>query len=202
MYLNIPPEGLACAKTARFKKLGSSAVNMAKLIINQTVHRFNARTDGAFYLRVEGRAQYGLWLVAPDNSLDFTAMASMHIHDALEYMATYCETTPIPGWTALAEWLSGSSGEMGQIVFDSITSITIGEHTTTNVPEWTDPQGNISVFFRWCENALIAAETEMGVTAEMSQIQLSATQFVLPISMTVDAVGGSGTITMALILQI
>ena len=201
MVFNIPPEAFVCAKTATYLPYGGSALNMLKLIINQTMHTFNAKTDGAFYLRMEGDADYGLWLVAPDNSLNFTSMASMAVHDALEYAATYCDNHDIPGWEDFADWLSGNSG-MAEVVFDSVTSITMAGYTTQNVPTWVDPHGNISVFFRWCKAALVAIEQAEGITAQMSSFQSSSTKFVIPMTFTVEAVGGTETVDMDLILQI
>lgn len=201
MVFNIPAEAFKCAKNATYKPYGQSALNMAKLIINQTLHTFRAKQDGAFFLKVEGNAQYGLWLVAPDNSLNFTSMASMAVHDALEYMATYCDTHDIVGWEDFAEWLSNNN-EMSEIVFDSVTAFTIYGYTTTNVPQWENPNGNISTFFRWCKDALIEAETEAGATLPMSVFQISATKFIISILFTVQAVGGTAYVGMDLILQI
>ena len=125
----------------------------------------------------------------------------MAVHDALEYIATYCDNNDIPGWDDFADWISGNSELVG-IVFESITSITISGYTTTNVPTWVNPHGNVSVFFRWCKAALISIEQTEGMTAQMSSFQQSATKFVIPMRFTVEAVGGTETVDMDLILQI
>ena len=201
MVFNIPVEAFVCAKTATYTPYGGTLRNMLKLVINQTMYTFNAKTDGAFYLRVEGNSGYGLWLVAPDNSLNFSSMASMAVHDALEYLATYCDTNDIPGWTAFADWISDNSG-LADMVFGATTSITMGGYTTTDVPTWTNPHGNVSVFFRWCKTALITIEQDAGLTLPMSAVQSSSTKFVIPMTFTVGASEQTQSVSMDLILQI
>ena len=203
IFISFPPEALVCAKTARYTALGESAVNMVRLVVNQVLYKFTARTDGAFYLRAEGSNAYGLWLIAPDNSINFASLESMAVHDALEYLATYCDTHDIPSWIDFAEWLSTSTtSEMAEIVFSAVRSITVSGHTTTDIPQWSDPHGNVSVFFRWCKDGMVAAETEAGVTLQMADYKDSASKYTIPFGLTVQTKDGLESVTMNLIFQI
>ena len=203
IMISFPPEALVCAKTATYTPYGESALNMIRLVVNQVLYKFTAKTDGAFYLRAEGNSGYGLWLIAPDNSIDFASMASMAVHDALEYLANYCDMHDINGWIDFAEWLSlSTTSEFAEIVFSAIQSITVSGYTTTDVPKWGDPHGNVSVFFRWCKDGMVAAETEAGVTLQMANYQDSASKFTIPFDLTVQTKDGLESVTMALILQI
>lgn len=97
---------MATAKNGTWKALNAtSAVALAKLMLNGFVTNFSAKTDGSYFLIAEGSAQnYVLLLVAPDNSINFSTLMNQNVVEALETVRNYVGQHPIPGWAPFIDW--------------------------------------------------------------------------------------------------
>lgn len=157
--LNLPLQYLKCAKHGTFKQMYSTLKTMYKLIYGENVSVFDAKVKGAYYVYVEGQRPSGLWLVCPDNSLDFQELVQLDITEVFEEMAEYDTYYPVPQWDDLAEWISSKNTTLS-FALDAIQSVTIGNLTTDNIPKWTDPKSDLSVVFRWIKQLAFNAEED------------------------------------------
>lgn len=99
---------LNIVKNAVFKDKLSSIKNIWKLVVNGAVYDFrkSAQSGAVIY-----RSNYSLWdFIAPDDMIDFDALRSMSISDALGEIYAAISDTPVPAWDQFFHWLHESIG--------------------------------------------------------------------------------------------
>lgn len=156
---------------------------MAQFVFGEFTGQFKAKTDGAYWVDVEGTTPNGIWLVCPDNSLDFSELAQMDVAGAFEELALYCDSNDVPGWDVLANLITDASGDLAALL-SSVTYVTYAGFGTSDVPAWQNPHGSISALFRWIKLGVQNAERDNNVSIQMADIQgaENPNRFMLPIS--------------------
>jgi len=160
--LNLPIYLLQCAKKGFFNerdRWGWISRSLYKLIYGDFVGTFDAGVNGAYWVQLEEERPKALWIVCPDNSLDFQELVQLDITEVFEEMAEYDTYYPVPQWDDLAEWISSKNTTLS-FALDAIQSVTIGNLTTDNIPKWTDPKSDLSIVFRWIKQLAINAEED------------------------------------------
>lgn len=195
-------EYMATAKHGTFQSIGENVKILRRFLWNGKSCDFHARTDGAFYLAAGSTGQR-LILVAPDSTLDFSAMEAMTANDAFLYIAQVCTSPGIPGWDEFAGWFNNLMRQFGENLLDTLKSISIGALTTTTIPTYSPTGTGAADFFLWVRSALIAAENETGITLQMADAKVDEVSFAVPISMLaeVEEDGEKKEITVQLIVE-
>ena len=159
---------ITCAKSGGFQELGKAAVQIIQIIYGELTGTFDAVERGAYWLDVENQLPKKIWLVCPDSFESwYSNLEEMTVADALEELADVCDNDAPPAWEDLAEWLT-TYNSLISTAMQSVQSITIYGYTFTNVPAWQNPNGSISVLFRWIKQAILNAEQASGMTFEMA----------------------------------
>jgi hypothetical protein len=175
-------EYMATAKRGTWTQAAQTAKAIAKLRLThirtsqdytELSTEFAARTEGAFYVRLEGAALYGVMLVAPDNSINFSGLASMSVVDAMDYLRAYNATSEIPGWKDYVTWFDEKYALYGAYV----TGVTLCGNTTSNVPSYSNPSHSVSVWFDWLRQCAINADCS---NVSMGSYRPSANKYSLP----------------------
>jgi hypothetical protein len=110
---------LNIVKNALFRDKVSTFKNIWKLVVNGAVYDFSksAKSGAVIY-----RYNYSLWdFIAPDDMIDFDALHSMTIRDALYNIYGTISYTPVPAWDQFFHWLNESVG-IGGINTSGISS--------------------------------------------------------------------------------
>lgn len=99
---------LNIVKNALFRDKVSTFKNIWKLVVNGAVYDFrkSAKSGAVIY-----RSNYSLWdFIAPNDMIDFNAMGSMTISEALAEIDAAISDTPVPAWDQFFRWLHESIG--------------------------------------------------------------------------------------------
>lgn len=110
---------LNVVKNAIFRDKLLNLKNLWKLVVNGAVYDFrkSAQSGAVIY-----RSNYSLWdFIAPDDMIDFDAIRSMTISDALYEIHASIAAKPVPAWDQFFHWLHESIGIDG-IVTSLISS--------------------------------------------------------------------------------
>ncbi len=99
---------LNIVKNAVFKDKLSSIKNIWKLVVNGATYDFRKSAKGGAVIY---RSNYSLWdFIAPDGLLDFDAISSMSISEALYDIHASIMASPVQAWDQFFHWLHESMG--------------------------------------------------------------------------------------------
>ena len=176
----LSPELARYCKTAKrgtWQKLGSTIKTLKKINFDSYVCDFSTRTDGSFFVLAEGLTEYELLLVAPDDSINITAMGSMTCLNALRYVSTYISAHDIPGWVEFVEWFDGKYSTFGGM----ISSATICGCSVSSIPSYSNPTHDVATWFTWI---ITCGERASGFDlTQMSDYRENSTTFSLPLTL-------------------
>lgn len=186
---------MATAKRGTWQKLGYTAKALALLMYNNLTCDFSTATDGSWFLIAEGvyTEGYRMILVAPDNSIDFTALGNTDVVSALTAIRDYVNVTPVSGWDSFVTWFGSKMRNYGGYV----GSATVCGQTVQNMPLPSFPANATQYdLFEWLREVAGRAGCN---TVAMSDYRVdNLNKFAIPVTVTADGITVSMTIQMAI----
>lgn len=186
---------MATAKRGTWQKLGDTAKTLARLVYNSLTCDFSTATDGSWFLIAEGvyTEGYRMILVAPDNSIDFTALGNTDVVSALTAIRDYVNVTPISGWNSFVTWFGSKMRNYGGYV----GSATVCGQTVQNMPLPSFPANATQYdLFEWLRN--VADRANCGSIAMSGYRVGTLNKFALPVTVTASGITVSMEIQMAI----
>lgn len=194
--MSLLEELAATAKRGTWQAIGRTVRDVARMRLNSQYDAdFSAATEGAFFAWLEGGQSdnYRLLLVAPDDSINWSGLASLTVTDALTYLAAYTNTHSIPGWERFVAWFDDKFAIYGAYV----TGVSICGRSAGAMPTYSNPQHSVSVWWTW----LLSCAVNAGCSSVyLNGYKEGNYRYTLPM---VIAVGGNAThVALDLILTI
>lgn len=160
------------AKRGTWKRMGDTVKALTKLYItspstvydvvngtSETVMKtqtcdFSTKTDGGWFLRVEGTLRNVLLLVLPDNSVDLNGISGTGgtIDDAFRAVIAYEQTSGIPGWDGFVQWFDGKWSQYGAFanaVSFSLQTPDETDYTVGTIPSYSNSGHDVGVWLAW-----------------------------------------------------
>lgn len=177
----------ATAKRGTWQKIGGLVRTLTKFALasinigEMYECDFHSLTEGGFYVRLESPTAssftYYLILVAPDNSLKWASISSMTVQGAIEHLRDETKKHPITYWEEFTKWFDGKYNQYSGI----ITKATVCGRETSNIPTYSNPAHDVSVWFAWL--ATIGQSVYLN-NLNASDYQVSDYQYSIPMRFT------------------
>jgi hypothetical protein len=119
---------------------------------------------------------YRMILVAPDNSIDFTALSSMSVVGALNSVQQYVADTPIPGWDGFVNWMNNNMGDYPGYA----SGATVCGKDAGRLPSWPRNPSQADVFAWFAQVALNAGCDSVAASGYM----VGSNKISIPITVT------------------